>query len=45
VVADVGGVVVVGEGVGVTSGSGVAGSVLVEFIVMSASSGYPKASQ
>ena len=33
--------VVVGEGVSVTSGFGVVGSVFVEFVVMSASSGYP----
>ena len=39
------GVVVVGRGNGGTSGSGVAGLVLVEFIVISASSGYPKPSQ
>jgi hypothetical protein len=45
VVAVGGGVVVVGEGEGVTSGSGTGVSVLVEFNVMSASSGYPKLSQ
>ena len=38
-------VVVVGKGNGGTVGSGVAGFVLVEFSVMSASSEYPKLSQ